>query len=104
MDLDDDGINAVTVWVAKIRRSDAETIVTAWSYEKKARAWCAHELGEKEITWEETEGVGPGERVSGYVSGSEAAAIQQVEVMDPISLSRQYPTEMPAVRDALDEK
>ena len=104
MDLDGDGINAVTVWVAKVRRSDAETIVTAWSYEEKARAWCAHELGEKEITWEETGGVGPGELVAGWISGSKVATVQQVEMMDPISLSRQYPTEMPAAPDILDDE
>jgi hypothetical protein len=54
MDLDDDGIDAVTVWVAKARRSDGETIVTAWSYQDKARSWCAHELEAEEILWEET--------------------------------------------------
>lgn len=104
MDLDGDEIDAVTVWVARVKRSDAETIVTAWSYAEKARAWCEHELGEKEIAWEETRGVGPGERVAGYVSDSRAATIQQVQLMDPISLSRQYPTEMPAAPDSLDDE
>jgi hypothetical protein len=104
MDLDGDEINAVTVWVATVRPSDGETIVTAWSFEDKARAWCEHELQEKEVTWEETRGVGPGERIAGYVSDSKAATVQQVELMDPISLSRQYSTEMPAVPDSFGDE
>lgn len=104
MDLDGDNIDAVTIWVARVRRSDGETIVTAWSYQDKARSWYAHELEAEEISWEETKTAGPGKRVAGYVSGSKMATVQQVEVMDPISLSRQYPTEMPAARDVLDDE
>jgi hypothetical protein len=104
MDLDGDDIDAVTVWVARVRRSDGESIVTAWSYHDKARSWCAHELEAEGISWEETEAAGPGKGVTGYVSGSKVASIQQVEVMDPVSLSRQYPTEMPAARDVLDDE
>jgi len=104
MDLDGDGIDAVTVWVAQVRRSDGETIVTAWSYQDKSKSWCAHELGVEEVTWAESKTAGPGERVAGFVAGSEVATIQQVEVMDPISLSRQYPTEMPAAPDVLDDE
>lgn len=104
MDLDGDGIDAVTVWVATVRPNDGETIVTAWSFEDKARAWCSHELEAEEITWEETADAGPGERVAGSIAGSKAATIQQVEVMDPISLSQQYPIEMPAAREVLDDE
>lgn len=53
---------------------------------------------------EKTEDACPGKGVTGYVSGSKVASIQQVEVMDPVSLSRQYPTGMPAARDVLDDE
>ena len=104
MDLDDDDIDAVTVWVATVRPSDGEPIVTAWSFEDKAKAWCEHELEAERITWKETRAAGPGKRVAGSVAGLKRASIQQVELMDPISLSRQYPTEMPAARDVLDDE
>jgi len=54
--------------------------------------------------WDDARGSGPGIRIAGHDSGDLAATIQQVEVIDPIFLSRQYPDEMPAARDVLKDK
>jgi hypothetical protein len=98
MDLDEVD-DAVTVWVARVDTRDGETIVTAWSMHDSAEVWCAHELGASTMTWDETRGSGPGKRLEGYAAGTHCATIQQVELMDPVELSRQYPLEMPAAPD-----
>lgn len=104
MDLDGLDDTAVTVWVARLSLGD-ETIVTAWSFKDKAQAWCGHELnrGQDEIIWSESGGSKPGRRVTGHYEGGVVAIIEQIEVMDPISLSRQYPNEMPAARHVLND-
>jgi hypothetical protein len=101
MDLDEVD-DAVAVWVARVRTGD-ETIVTAWSYRDKAEAWAAHELDveREEVSWRDS-GSQSGVRVSGHFEGNVAATIQQVEVMDPIDLSRRYPKDMPGARHVLD--
>lgn len=94
--------DAVTVWVARVTTRDGETIVTAWSNHDNAEVWCAHELGASAMKWDETGGSGPGTRLEGYCAGAKVAKIQQVELMDPIELSKQYPLEMPVAPDEQD--
>jgi len=103
MDLDEDVDDAVTVWAARVDTVD-ETIVTAWAYRDKAESWVAHELGADKdaITWRETRGTEPGIAVSGHCQGDIVASLTQVEVMDPRSLARQYPEDMPSASDVLD--
>jgi predicted phage tail protein len=105
MDLDEDVDDAVTVWVSRVDTVD-ETIVTAWAYRDKAEAWVAHELGADKdaITWRETRGTEPGITVAGHYEGDIVASITQVEVMDPRSLARQYPTDMPSAQHVLDRE
>jgi hypothetical protein len=103
MDLNKDVDGAVTVWVARVT-VDGGTIVTAWSWPDKAKAWVAHELNvdRDAVTWCESEGARPGDRAAGEIEGDVVATIQQVEVMDPVSLSKQYPQDMPGARHVLD--
>jgi len=103
MDLDTDVDDAVTVWVAHVSVDD-ETIVTAWSHRSKAEQWVAHELdvNPDAVTWRENGGTEPGINVAGHYKGDVAASLTQVEVMDPISLSKQYPSDMPGAWDVLD--
>jgi hypothetical protein len=104
MDLDEVD-DAVTVWVARVRTRE-EPIVTAWSFRDKAEAWVAHELDVEQdaVAWRESGSSRPGVRVAGHFEGDIAGTIQQVEVMDPISLSRRYPTEMPGARHVLNDE
>lgn len=104
MDLDELGDTAVTVWVARVDCGE-ETIVTAWSFVDKARAWCEHELEcDDEITWSKSEVSTPGKRVTGHYEEHVVATVEQIEIMDPISLSRQYPNEMPRARHVLNDE
>lgn len=105
MDLDELDDTAVTVWVARVSLDD-ETIVTAWSFKDKSQAWCEHELGcgKNGLKWCDSGGSKPGERVTGHCEERVVATVEQVEVMDPISLSRQYPNEMPGARHVLNDE
>jgi len=104
MDLDNVD-DAVVVWIARVDVGD-DTIVTAWSYRDKSESWVAHELevDPDAITWRETRGTGPGITVSGHCQGDIVASLTQVEVMDPRSLARQYPTDMPSAQHVLDRE
>jgi hypothetical protein len=103
MNLDVIDDTAVTVWFARVNTGE-NTIVTAWSWRDKAEQWVAHELDvdPDAVTWRETRGTEPGITVAGHCEGDIVASITQVEVMDPISLSKQYPDNMPSARDVLD--
>lgn len=100
--MDFDGLDgAVAVWVARVDvTGEEEMIVAAWSMLSKAKAWVEHErVVETDLTWRENRGSGPGIRVGAHdESGVEVASIHQVEIMDPIELSRQHPLRMPAAR------
>jgi len=100
----DDVHDAVTVWVSRVDVGD-QTIVTAWSYLDKSQSWCAHELDvdPEAITWRETRGTEPGITVAAHHEGDIVASITQVEVMDPRSLARKYPTDMPSAQHVLDD-
>jgi hypothetical protein len=103
MDLGEAADDAVTVWVARVN-TGTKTIVTAWAYRDKAEQWVAHERGvdADAVTWRDSVGSRPGITVAGHYEGDIVASITQVEVMDPIDLSRQYPKDMPGARHVLD--
>jgi len=96
--------DAVVVWIARVDVGD-DTIVAAWSWKDKARAWVAHELNvdEDAVTWRESGGSSPGTTASGHCEGDIVASLTQVEVMDPRALAKQYPTDMPSAQHVLDD-
>lgn len=108
MDLDDLYETAVTVWVARVNAPGGDTIVTAWSMQAKAEKWVAHELDvdPDAITWREDNngGTEPGIVSAGHLNGDIAAVLTQTEIMDPVELSRLYPTDMPAARHVVDNE